>query len=337
MSRRKVMFVTSSGAAWPVNRQMPGSASVWGDTDYFIDTDPGIFPDWLVVFSGWTDLEFVTEVPYERRILVCGEPEGFHRYQPKFLGQFGHVITSQSIVKHPGVIASYPATPWFAGIRYLGPNGPFAADLKFADFVAGNPPKSKLCSVVCSHKAMTKGHRQRLAFVERLQQEFGAQIDFFGRDSRGISDKDEALADYRYHIALENSSYPNYWTEKLADPFLRGCFPIYSGCPNIADFFPRDSYVSIDLSRQPEAIVTIKAVLQGNLDREHAAALAESKRRILWEYNVFAMLERLYPRLEAASPGVGKGGIATLLLTDHDFKQQRVDRRFKRYLRGLFA
>ncbi len=306
---------------------------MWGETCYTIDAEPASTPDWLVVYEGWPGDELVTNVPLERRIFVTGEAESFHKYQPKFLAQFGSVITTQRLIRHPGVIYSQVAINWFAGVLFKGPRGPFVPMLSFADFVAGNPFKTKLCSVICSDRSVTRGHRERLHFVEQLREALGDQIDFFGRGIRPLGDKDEALADYRYHIALENSSHIDYWSEKLADPFLRGCFPIFSGCPNVADYFPQGSYITIDITKPKQAIAIIASVLQSDIDRTNTQALAEAKRRVLWEHNVFALLERLYPVIEIRLTGSAPLLTSALLQTDHYFKDQRLRRRIPRYLR----
>ncbi|MGQ0708559.1 MAG: glycosyltransferase family 10 domain-containing protein [Rhodoferax sp.] len=293
-------------------------------------------PDWLVVYEGWRGGNFSTRVPKERRILICAEPESFHRYQPHFLTQFGHVFTTQRGTRHPGVIYTQPAISWFVGVRFGWEGVPNEYPLKFEDFETGNPSKTKLCSVVCSNKAVSKGHRQRLAFVERLQHELGDQIDVYGRGFREVRDKDEALADYRFHIAIENSSSTDYWTEKLADPLLRGCFPIYAGCPNLDDYFPAGSYVRIDINQTEQAIQTIRAVLQGQLDREQAVALAEAKRRVLWEHNMLPMMERLYPKLEQGLAAPRLLDTAESLKSDHECKDLKWSRKMRRALRNWF-
>ena len=333
MKIRKVQFVNSAGTAWPWYRQFPNDDGIWEGTQYALDKSMEKEPDWLVVYEGWPVGDFLTCVPKERRIFIMGEPESFHRYQPRFLDQFGHVITTQRVVRHPGVILSQVAINWFVGVRFNGQYGPHTAALRFTDFAAGNPPKTKLCSVVCSTKAVTPGHRRRLEFVKRLKSELGDKVDIFGRGFRDIDDKDVALADYRFHISLENSVHPDYWTEKLADPFLRGCFPIYSGCQNVADYFPTGSYVKINLNRPGAAIVRIKEVLGGHLDRENSLVLAEAKRRVLWEYNVFALLQRVYCKLEQFERPELKGGIETKLISDSEAKNMLFRRRFVKKLR----
>lgn len=333
---REVLFVDGEGGAWPWRRQMRDPGDIWGTTHYTFSVDSMSKPDWLVVFSAWPELPLYTSVPKHRRIFVAGEPESFHRYQPRFLNQFGTVITTQRGTRHPGVIHGQPGVNWFAGVRFE--NGPqrLIPMLDFDVFEAGNPFKSKLCSVVCSSNATTKGHRQRIAFVDLLQKELGDKIDYYGRGRRDMSDKDEALADYRFHIALENSVHRDYWTEKLADPFLRGCYPIYYGCPNAGDYFPAGSFSRIDISKPREALATVAVLLESQEDHLRGAELLEAKRRVLHEYNIFAVLEQLFTRLEVtqqsddAPPGVDSG--VERLYSDHEAKDFKLSRRLRRWL-----
>lgn len=47
----------------------------------------------------------------------------------------------------------------------------------------------------------------------------------------------EAMFDCMFHVAIENTSIPNYFSEKLIDCFLTRTIPIYRGCPNICSYF----------------------------------------------------------------------------------------------------
>lgn len=338
MAKRKVLFVDESGGAWPWRRQLRMSADTWEQSSYEFSMDCTGGHDWLVVYSAWPEVELKTTVPRSRRIFVAGEPESFHRYQARFLDQFGTVLTTQrGATRHPGSIYSQPAINWFAGVQFQEGPERFKSLLSFADFEAGNPVKTKLCSVVCSTNAVTKEHRQRIWFVDLLRQEFGDQIDFYGRGVRTMPDKDVALAEYRFHIALENSVHKDYWTEKLADPFLRGCFPIYSGCSNLDDYFPSDSYVRIDIGKPRQALDTIATVLQGDADRRYARALQEAKRKVMYEYNIFPTLEKIYSRLESGveSPA-GCLAEPERLFSDHEAKNFKLSRRLRRWVRQMF-
>jgi hypothetical protein len=42
---------------------------------------------------------------------------------------------------------------------------------------------------------------------------------------------------------LENSQSPHYWTEKLTDAYLGWAFPLYVGCPNVGDYFAKESFL----------------------------------------------------------------------------------------------
>ena len=76
---------------------------------------------------------------------------------------------------------------------------------------------------------------------------FGIKVIFtngvckiFGKGINGFEDKWDTLRDYKYHIVIENSSFDDYWTEKLADNYLAECFPFYHGCKNINKYFDKN-------------------------------------------------------------------------------------------------
>jgi hypothetical protein len=334
---RTVHFVDESGGAWPWQRQLQSSQSSWGNTKYYFDMENHPDADWLVVFSAWPQMDFLTTIPRERRIFVAGEPESFHVYQPNFLNQFGTVLTTQSRCKHPNTIRSQVGINWFAGVRFQSGTERFKATLAFADFERPAPAKTKLCSVVCSDQTVTKGHRERLAFVNHLKHAFGDQIDYYGRGSRPMPDKDEALADYQFHIALENSRHPDYWTEKLADPILRGCYPIYSGCTNVLDYFPAQSLARIDTSRPTEAIEIIRKTLLQPLTPDAWEAMAIAKSRILYEYNIFPVLEKMFSGSALPDTAGSHAQAPGQLFSDHEIKNQKFSRRLKRNLKSLFS
>jgi hypothetical protein len=56
----------------------------------------------------------------------------------------------------------------------------------------------------------------------------------------------EFIKDYRFVIAFENASYPGYTTEKILEPFLAGCIPLYWGNPLIEKDFNRKSFLNLD-------------------------------------------------------------------------------------------
>jgi hypothetical protein len=141
--------------------------------------------------------------------------------------------------------------------------------------------------VIASDKQHTPGHRARYNFVERLKQYFGERLDVFGWGGLEIPDKWDGIAPYKYHIAIENSAQPDYWTEKLSDAYLAGAFPIYHGAQNITDYFPADCLQSIDINKVEASIAKIEDILKSNAF--NAKRLKNGRDLVLEKYNLFAL------------------------------------------------
>jgi hypothetical protein len=61
----------------------------------------------------------------------------------------------------------------------------------------------------------------------------------------------EFIRDYKFMICFENSSLPNYLTEKVYNAYSNGTIPIYWGCPNIEEYVNMSSilYLKPDYSQ----------------------------------------------------------------------------------------
>ena len=57
------------------------------------------------------------------------------------------------------------------------------------------------------------------------------------------TDSKEHLFDSMFSVAIENSSEPNYFTEKVIDCFLTYTVPLYWGCSNIGSYFDKDGII----------------------------------------------------------------------------------------------
>jgi hypothetical protein len=225
-------------------------------------------------------------------VFVSSEPNNVKRYNAAFLAQCDVVITSDRETPHSNCIFVQAGLPWYVGCMTHG--GKFLSDpMSFEDFERHDPVKTKLVSVVSSDKAFTEEHRARLAFVAKLKEVLGDQVDVFGRGIADFADKRDVLDAYRYHIALENCSIQDYWTEKIADPYLTLTYPIYHGCPNILDYFNEDAVTQINIYNPDEAISTIKKIIESDLAERSRDALIEARRRLMVEHNVFFMLSKV--------------------------------------------
>jgi hypothetical protein len=149
-------------------------------------------------------------------------------------------------------------------------------------------PKTHTMSAIASMRAHIDGHRKRLEFIERVQKEV-PQVDLFGRGrAHALGDKWEGLAPYKYTLAIENSSMPHYWTEKISDAFLAYSVPLYFGAPNIGDYFPDGSYIWLPMDDPERAIEVITHTLENDDYDKRVAALTEARNALLTQHSLVA-------------------------------------------------
>jgi len=91
-----------------------------------------------------------------------------------------------------------------------------------------------------------------------------------------LGDKKEPMFDCMFHIAIENTSIANYFSEKLVDCFQSYTVPIYYGCTNIGEYFNEDGIIRVKNLRQiiglcnlltPEAYNKFKPAMEDNFKR----------------------------------------------------------------------
>ena len=295
--------LTTNFPDWPLLRQTPGGLGVWGECRFFVNEAVEDCDFW-VVYDDLVQAE-TTRCPPGNTLLITGEPPSVKTYSPRFLAQFARVLTCQRGLKHRSLIHSQQALPWMVGCRYEAETNSWEKSCtKDYDALSAMPamPKPKLLSVISSDKAFTPGHRQRLEFVMRLRDHFGDRIDLFGRGLRDVADKWDALAPYKYHVVIENSRYPDYWTEKLSDALLADAYPLYAGCPNIGDYFGENALTALDLSRPEAALEAITTAIQSGRYEATLPARQEAKNALLNRYNLFPTIERLVTEALRQSP-----------------------------------
>lgn len=272
-------------------RQTPGGRGVWKECTFVADGALEKCDVW-VVFDGLHTKESA-EVPEGNSVLVTCEASSSKSYNAEFVSQFDVVLSPQDLSWHPGYIRSPPLVPWWIGVRFPTRGSPGEAVLQYEDLVRDSAPKCRQASVICSDNTYLPGHRVRLRFVRTLARELRQKIDVFGYGATPLHDKWDAIAPYRYHVAIENSQHQDYWTEKLADAYLGAAFPIYCGCTNICDYFEPESLAIIDINDTDAAIDQIRRVIESDAAARAESSLKEAKRRILEEYNFFEVICRV--------------------------------------------
>lgn len=285
MQTKKIKLSTATGGT-PFIKQAPSLKPVWENCEFFINTDVATCDLW-VVYGGLAKTEH-TRCPDGATLFITNEPPSVKTYAKKFTDQFDAVLTCQNI-KHPHVIHTQQALPWWVGHNMRAAESS-AYEKTYDELMSlPTPTKTKLLSLIVSNKRFTKGHRRRYAFAKFLKQALGDQIDIFGID-QVVEDKWDAIAPYKYHIVIENSSYDDYWTEKLADAFLGESYPIYYGAPNIEKYFSSEMITSIDITKPQEALRTIQNLIAHDTYERSVTKLAHAKQSILNNYQLFPML-----------------------------------------------
>lgn len=133
--------------------------------------------------------------------------------------------------------------------------------------------KTKIMSIMVSHKSYTIGHKYRHALVNHILKN-KLPIDIWGNGAKlyrsrfpennniygDFKSMAEMCENYMFTIAIENTSHDHYFTEKIINPFVYHTIPLYWGCKKIDEYFPN---FSIKLTGNINMdIITINRVLK---------------------------------------------------------------------------
>lgn len=139
--------------------------------------------------------------------------------------------------------------------------------------------KSKLVSMICSKKAITKFHHLRIDTARKLRN--AGLADIYGNLDNGLRfDKKEiTLDDYRFQVVIENDVSAYYFSEKLLDCFLEMTIPVYIGATKVSEFFNPDGIIEVkpeDYGRIDEIVKKLNA----SYYEEHIDAVKDNYRRV---------------------------------------------------------
>lgn len=264
----------------------PESLPTWSGCHFVFGNEQKY--DWLVVYDDFVG-ELPLNCPQAHTLLITSEPSSVKTYESAYTRQFAYVLTGQEnwALKHPGKILSQPALHWFYGVN--GKNS------RSYDQIAQNPPidKQKLISTVTSSKRQKHTlHNKRYHYIDQLEKKL-PELDRFGKGIREIQDKAEALDAYKYHIAIENHICDHWWTEKLSDAFLGMCLPFYCGAPNASKYFPKESFIPIDINDLEGSYQIISDAIKNNEYQKRLPAIKEARKRVLEKYNFYATISQI--------------------------------------------
>lgn len=257
-------------------RHMPGDSGKWND---------------ITLESNYEDAEtIICFDSFCKNHQINGKKLIQVRQEPDFIQKYSRYPYADSYVDNQ---TDFQATFWFIDIPYN-----FLENLSYEE---AKYLKTKNCSAIFTNK-----HRHRNYFFSNLSYTF-KEVDFFGK---GISEivgearymgvlnqnglcKYEGLKSYQKSIAVENSSQSGYFTEKISDCFVSWTLPLYWGCPDIEQLFPKESVRKINLENIEDCIEKIREPIT----KIEIEAIGEARQMILKKYNFWASIKRAIGRL----------------------------------------
>jgi hypothetical protein len=266
---------------WPdLMRQTPGQKGIWNGIRFTFDTVEEC--DFLVMLNNRMKIATRVTCPPENIWALMQEPyeEGFSDWMVEKHDFFSKVLTHHIPANDPKYTASHPAIPWHVNRTF--------DQLTTCQI----PEKTKNLSWIVGEAMDLPGHIKRWSFLEFIRK-MELPIDVFGRKIQYIKDKWHGLAPYKYSLAIENNSGPDCWTEKLADCFLTWTIPFYYGCTNLEDYFPKESFVRIDINNPKESLEKINSFIAEDQWRKYVPALEEARNLVLHKYQIFPHLSNL--------------------------------------------
>lgn len=119
-------------------------------------------------------------------------------------------------------------------------------------------PKTKLCSMFCSHKIITEEHVYRHKVARYAMTK---NVDVYGgivstpQSHLSLWDtKIDGIRDYMFHIIVENGVTENYFTEKFTDAIAAGAVPVYRGAAKVLEIFDPNGIIVLEPGMEEEII-----------------------------------------------------------------------------------
>jgi len=266
---------------WPdLMRQTPGQRGIWDGIQFTLDDTEEC--DFLIMLNNRMKIPTRVKCPPENIWALMQEPyeEGFSDWMVEKHDLFFRVLTHHLPTNNAKYIASHPAIPWHVNRTF--------DQLTSCPI----PEKVKNLSWIVGDAMDLPGHIKRWSFLESIKKK-NLPIDVFGKKIHYIKDKWDGLAPYKYSLAIENNSGPYCWTEKLADCFLTWTIPFYYGCTNLEDYFPKESFVRIDINQPKKCLEKINNFIAEDRWEKSIPALEEARNLVLHKYQIFPHLSSL--------------------------------------------
>jgi len=263
----------------------------------------------LDIFIGSSEFTEDMKNNKKKSCFVMTEPPEILLYESNFLDNFDYIIgpSFEYLSGRQNLIINNPILPYFVGIDFPIRNrlikmAELALPLRIkkplpivkysiSELIELEMHKTKSVSVIISSKVMTNQQINRIKFVQFMERNSKIPLRIHGGLTKSVSDKFEILSKSTHHIAIENSSHNDYWTEKLADSILALNYTFYSGAPNIHEYFDKTILGDLSLSDFKAAQHNIEEIFfTQTVDLD---LLRSEREKLLNDYSLLGLIEKV--------------------------------------------
>ena len=113
--------------------------------------------------------------------------------------------------------------------------------------------KKKFCCMVVSNGSAKK----RIDFFNKLSayKKVDSGGKYLNNVGGPVSNKLDFIRDYRFVISFENACHVGYTTEKIIEPLLEGCIPLYWGNPLVAKDINLECFLNLSNEKNEEDFI----------------------------------------------------------------------------------
>ena len=177
-------------------------------------------------------------------------------------------------------------------------------------YINHSPEKTKIMSIMVSHKNQADGHKYRHKLVAAILKT-DLPIDIWGGGTKYYNnfgddrvktgfewpEINKMYDPYKFHIAIENFTTQHYLSEKILNPFICSTVPIYWGCQNIKRYVNDTNVIELsketDVDKRIEHDIQLLREIVKNVDKYYKP-IDITGEKINTLLNMFDFLERQF-------------------------------------------
>ena len=283
----------------PIYKQFPTEEHVWGDYEFILG-DSCDECDYVVVLDTLTK---PLHVNCKGGGAICFpmEAESIKKYTKEYLQQFDAIFSFQDyILNMPNAKLSIPPFPWMLIYDFYAMDDSVYSKYDYFKTPELNNRLDRFC-LFTSNKKMSRGHCDRLFFVDEVKKAIPDLVDVYGSGFNNVDIKYDVMVKYKYCIVIENDKVPYWRTEKLSDAILAGCYPLYYGDPKINEQFSGHEVESLDIFGVQNTIVRMKKIVADNLYTKRLDDIINARTKVLQDWNTFSIIAKCLDKVVLSS------------------------------------